>query len=67
MEVRIKSVFKDATSALGVFELMPNTLAGIKSAADFQPGIPPCSKGNVYIPLEATFFIKGSEVVLCNP
>ncbi len=67
MALRIKSVFKDATTALGVFELMPNALAGIKSAGDYAPGIPPCSKGNVYIPLEATFFIKGSEVVLCNP
>lgn len=67
MAARIKSVFKDATTALGVFELMPNTLDVIKAAGDFQPGIPPCSKGNVQIPLSATFFIKGSEVVLCNP
>nr|WP_246372493.1 MlaD family protein [Gordonia humi] len=67
MPQRIKAIFKNSTQLLGVFDLMPNALEGLKSTDGFQEPYPKCSKGTAQIPLGAKYFLDDRQVTLCNP
>ncbi|MGB3602243.1 MlaD family protein [Gordonia sp. (in: high G+C Gram-positive bacteria)] len=67
MPSRIKAIFKNSTQLLGVFDLVPNALDGLKSTNGFQEPYPKCSKGTAKIPLEAQYFLDDRQVTLCNP
>ena len=67
MAQRIKTIFKNSTQALGVFDLMPNALDGLKAAGNLYRPIPTCSEGTAQIPLPAQYFIDDKLVVLCKP
>jgi len=67
MPLRIKAIFNNTAQMLGVFDLLPNALAGLKSTDGYQEPYPKCSNGTAQIPLGTQYFLDDRLVTLCNP